>query len=257
MCLPLLWYLQTQETGIMKRILQVTFFLTIPAVMFTYSRASAITLAVVLMALIMKHRFAVPLFLMAVITVMLASPLIPRRWFNRQQSTLTYEEDGSAMSRIENWKFCWLVAVNNPLVGVGFEFQRRPVFEKYAPQFLQKFGRAFNTHNIYLAILASHGFPSLAIFLGMIGFSVMSCRRIKHAVRGRPDLKWLDAYSDIVQVSVLAFLLNGTFVNMEYFDMPYHLVAVTASMKVVCRRLLAEETVEEPRTAELIPAAAV
>jgi hypothetical protein len=91
----------------------------------------------------------------------------------------------------------------------------------------------------------------------MIGFSVMSCWRIKNAVRGRPDLKFISSCCDIVQVSMLAFLLNGSFVNMEYFDLPYHLVALTASLKVVSRRLLAEDFVEEEGAAKLIPAEAV
>src|SRR5207253_1536403 len=40
MCLPLLWYLAREESGWRRRILQSMFFLTIPAIMFTYSRAS-------------------------------------------------------------------------------------------------------------------------------------------------------------------------------------------------------------------------
>jgi hypothetical protein len=49
-----------------------------------------------------------------------------------------------------------------------------------------------------------------------------------------------------VQVSFLAFLVNGMFVNMEYFDLVYDLVAVVAGLKVICRRALSETADTEP-----------
>ena len=254
MCLPMLWYLAVEERGFIRRALQIAFFLSIPAIMFTYSRASAVTLAVVLLALILKGRNAVTLLAILLIAALIAVPLIPQIWWDRQNTTLSYEADGSAMSRIENWKFLWRVALDNPLVGVGFQFGTRAMFAKYAPEFLETFGRGLNTHNIFMAMLASHGFPGLLIFLAMIGFALLSCRKIRRSVRHRPDLKWLGSYCDLVQVSMLAFLVNGMFVNMEYFDLPYHLVALTASMKVICHRLLTEDPVEIPATSRLAAA---
>src|SRR5215475_14140197 len=61
MCLPMMWYLAQEESGWIKRFLQVGFFLTIPAIMFTYSRASAITLGVILLMLVLKSRQAIML----------------------------------------------------------------------------------------------------------------------------------------------------------------------------------------------------
>jgi len=256
MCLPFLWYLSVEHRGPMKRLLQAGFFLSIPAIMFTYSRASALTLAGVLLALIMKGRNALILIFILLIAAVIAGPLIPASFWARQGTVLTYEQDASAMSRIENWKFCWRLALDNPLVGAGFQFQTRDMFAKYAPDFLERFGKEFNTHNIFLAILTTHGFPALLLFLTMIGFVVLSCRKMRRSVRHREDLKWIVLYCDLVQVSLFAFLVNGMFVNMEYFDLPYHLVALTASMKVIHRRLLAEDAVEIPTAPQLAPAAA-
>src|SRR5262249_34215916 len=190
------------------------------------------------------------------IAAVIAVPMIPQRWWARQGTILTYEEDSSAMSRIENWKFCWRVAVDNPLVGAGFQFQTRDMFAKYAPEFLERVGKVCNTHNVFLGILTKHGFPALVLFITMIGFALLSCRKMRRSVRHREDLKWIVLYCDLVQVSMLAFLVNGMFVNMEYFELPYHLVALTASMKVIHRRLLAEDAVEIPTATQLAPAAA-
>jgi probable O-glycosylation ligase (exosortase A-associated) len=242
MCLPFMWYLAQEERGWMKRFLQAGFLLNIPAIMFTYSRASAITLGVLLVLLLLKGRRAFVFLVFLLIGVVLAIPYIPDRWWNRQQTTLEYDEDGSAMSRIDNWKVCWRIALDHPITGLGFEFMTNELFAQYAPEYLTRYGKAFNTHSIYFAMLATHGFPGFLIFVAMIGLTYAGCRRVRRLVRGRQDLAWCTTYCDIVGMSLFAFLINGAFVNMEYFDLPYHLVAISACLSVICERALASKS---------------
>src|SRR6267143_1473030 len=240
MCLPLLWYLAYEEHGWRKRFLQLTFLLTVPAIMFTYSRASFYAMAAILLIMVLKSKHRVLIFSAMLIVGILAVPLIPEKWMERQQTVTTYEEDTSAMSRIDNWKFCWSVALDRPITGAGFDFQSRDVFAKYAPEFLIKYGgKVWDTHNIFFGILTSHGFPGLIAFVTMIIFCLISCARCKASVRNRPDLSWVRTYAEMIQLSFLAFLINGMFVNMEYYDLPYHWIAVVASLKVIVANELA------------------
>jgi putative inorganic carbon (HCO3(-)) transporter len=237
MCLPLLWYLAQEERGWCRRALQVTFFLTIPAIMFTYSRGSTMAMAVLLVIMMLKSKQRFILIFALLVLGVVALPFVPQKWLDRQQSTLSYEEDGSAMSRIDNWKFCWTLALDNPITGAGFDFQSREMFAKYAPDFLIKYGgKIWDTHNIFFGILTSHGFPGLIAFVSMILFCMINCSRLKRMVRGYPDLKWVKTYSEMIQLSFLGFLINGLFVNMEYYDLPYHWVAVVATLKVLADR---------------------
>jgi putative inorganic carbon (hco3(-)) transporter len=246
MCLPLLWYLAREERGWLKRLLQLMFFLSIPAILFSYARASALTLPIVLVPLMLRGRGRFFLVIVVLLGGILATPYIPDRWWKRQQTVLSYEEDASAMSRIDNWKFCWKLVMDRPLTGGGFQFNERATFAKYSPEFLTRYGgKTWNSHSIYFSMLATHGFPGFFLFVGMILSCLLSCRQMAKLVKGRPDLKWIDSYCSIVKVSFLAFLVNGAFVNMEYFDLPYHLVAVVASLKVLCRRAVAEVDARE------------
>jgi probable O-glycosylation ligase (exosortase A-associated) len=249
MCLPVFWYLAKQEQGLRRRVLQGGFFLSMPAIMFTYSRGSALTLPIVLLAILMKARYRILGIGLALIALLLAIPWIPQRFWDRQQTTIEYEADTSAMSRIDNWKFCWRLALDRPLTGGGFEYSGRETFFKYAPEFLMTYGKEFNSHSVFFGVLAGHGFPGLLTFSGMIFFTLTSCWRLKHAVRNRPDLSWIGSYADMIQVSFLGFLINGIFVNMEYFDLVYHWVAVVCSLKVICMRALkpAELETTEPQ----------
>jgi probable O-glycosylation ligase (exosortase A-associated) len=245
MVLPFCWYLGLQEKGWLRRILLATFFLTIPAIMFTYSRASALTAGVVVLAIIMKHRFRILMLVSILIVGVLAVPFLPEKWMNRQRSTLNYEDDGSAMSRIDGWKLCWRVAMDRPLTGAGFDFQSKETFAKYAPEFLYTYrGKVWDTHNIYFSMLACHGFIGLAVFLILIVSCLMSCMKLKRQSRRHPELKWMGTYCDIVQISFLAFLVNGFFVNMEYFDLVYHLISIIVILKEISYRtmLKSEET---------------
>jgi putative inorganic carbon (hco3(-)) transporter len=258
MCLPLLWYLAREEKGWLKRFLQATAILSIPAIMFTYSRASTYTLAALLLLIMVlsKYRFLIAAAL--TVGVFLAIPFIPQQWLVRQQTVLTYEEDVSAMSRIDNWDFCWKVALDRPVTGAGFDFQSRAVLARYAPHFLTKYNnKVWDTHNVLFGILTSHGFPGLIAFIMMIGFCLFTCWRLKRKVRERQDLKWVRTYAEMVQLSFVAFLINGMFVNMEYFDLLYLLVSVVATMKIVVARELSEPVVESQGIVPVpVPAAA-
>jgi len=257
MCMPLLWYLASQERGWLKRLLQTFFFLSIPAVMFTYSRGSTLALAVILLLIMLKSKHRIPLIFAMVIGAVLAVPFIPQKWLERQQTVFTYGEDTSAMSRVDNWKFCWRIAQDYPLTGAGFDFQSRQIFEKYAPEFLVKYnGKVWNTHNIFFSILTSHGFPGFFAFVLMILFCMISCTQLKMAVRGASDLVWVKTYADMIQLSLLAFVINGMFVNMEYFDLPYHWVSVIACLKVIVSRELSGVHDEESYVSAPLEAAA-
>jgi probable O-glycosylation ligase (exosortase A-associated) len=206
--------------------------------------------------MMLKGRRTLLLVFVLLIASIVAIPRIPDKWWDRQRTILTYDQDGSAMSRIDNWKVAWRVVQTYPLTGAGFAYMSDEMFAKIAPEYLARYGKAYNTHSIYFAILASHGVPAFIIFMTMIGLTMLSCRRIRRQVRARPDLRWAATYCDIVEVSLLAFLVNGAVNNMEYFDLPYHLVGLIASLSVICDRALAEskETVEVPGDFSPVPA---
>lgn len=231
MCLPVFWYLAQEERGWIRWLLRATFLLSIPAIMFTYSRASALTVPIVLLALFAgRGKLLLVLFL---IGALLAVPYIPERWWNRQESTLSYQQDRSAMSRIDNWKFVWKVFLDRPWHGAGFDFFTLDTVARYSPEFIKQYGKTWDTHSIYFAMLGAHGLPGFLAFGAMILFCFLSCRKMRKQVRGRPELKWVATYCSMITVSLLAFLVNGAFVNMEYFDLPYHWAAVVASLKVI------------------------
>src|SRR5262249_51534860 len=121
MTLPILFFLAREEQRIwLRKLLHAIFFLTILAVIFTYSRGGFLGLAVVLLTLMLRSTWKIYAIALAFIAVIGLSPFIPERWVNRMSTISSYEEDRSAMSRIYAWKLGWQLAVESPLVGGGF-----------------------------------------------------------------------------------------------------------------------------------------
>jgi len=255
MALPFFWYLAHDfQSKWVKLLLRTTFFLSIPAVMFTYSRGAFVGLVFVLGAMLFKAKRLFLVLAGVIICFFIVYPFLPQKFVERQETTLNYQEDPSAMSRIDNWVFCWKVAMDRPLVGGGFDYNSRETFSMYAPEFLTKYsGRTWDSHSIYFGILAAHGFPGLILFMSVIIASIFSCRKIRRKTAGSPDNKWAVNYCHMIEVSFLALLVNGTFVNMEYFDLPYHLAGFVASMKVIIAKSTSDPENEVQDSTDLNP----
>ena len=58
---------------------------------------------------------------------------MPDTWYDRMNTIESYEEDTSAMGRINAWHFAFNLAIDKPLVGGGFQAFTRESFFTHAP----------------------------------------------------------------------------------------------------------------------------
>jgi putative inorganic carbon (HCO3(-)) transporter len=242
MTLPILFFLAREEPRIwLRKLLHAIFFLTILAVIFTYSRGGFLGLAVVLLGLVARSRLKIYAFALVFVGAIAASSFVPERWFNRMSTISNYQEDSSAMSRIYAWKLGWQLALESPLVGGGFRvFGHDEIWAKYAPEFYFVIGkdetnRTPNAHSIYFHVLGEHGFAGFFIFIGLIAATLSSLRKTRRYANSLPDASWLVNYSYMVETSIFAFLATGAFVNLTYFDLFYFLVGVTIVLRQLAK----------------------
>lgn len=235
MILPLLILLHKEvKSKSLKLLFLSTFFLTIIAIMFTYSRGGFVGLAFILCLLMLKSRKKI-LFVLTMLGGIIVIPylndVLPERWINRIISMRSYREDRAAMGRIEAWKFGWSTSLKRPLIGGGFK-----VFDGY-------YGKA--AHSIYFQILGEHGFIAFGIFIALLGSSLLSLRRLRKLSKEDPKLQWLYDYSNMLEISLLAYMISGAFLSRAYFDLLYHLIAIVIVLKCLAERK-EEQTIEEP-----------
>lgn len=237
MALPLLFFLAREEPQWwLRRLLYVVFGLSIVTVPFTYSRGGFLGLVVVLGVITVRAKRKMVSILAALVGAIVLVSFLPERVMDRIATIAIYEEDLSAMARLWAWGIAWQLALESPLVGAGFRPFSREIWDRYMPGY----GTAHNSHSIYFQVLAEHGFTGLVLFLGVLASTFWTLRGVRLDARRVEGGAWLVNYSYMVEASLLAFLVVGTFANVAYIDLVYLLVVVAAILRRLAQVALAK-----------------
>jgi probable O-glycosylation ligase (exosortase A-associated) len=166
------------------------------------------------------------------VAILLLAPVVylsmPDQWTNRMHSIDDYKEDGSAMGRINSWQFAINVANHYPLGG-GFNVFTQRIYRLYAPQ--PEFFHV--AHSIYFQVLAEHGYFGLLLFLLLFLFSWRSAKQVIRHCRAKPELAWAVTLAKMCQVSIIGYLVAGTFLSMAYYDLIYYILIILIGMQKV------------------------
>ncbi len=231
MTIPLMRYLQLQTANKWVRLgLTAAMVLTCFAIIGTHSRGAFLGLIVVLFFLIMKSRRKIVLTIFLAATAYSILSFMPAEWGMRIDTIQSYEQDGSAMGRIEAWKDTIYYAKQNPIMGGGFD--RNPG------------GRA--AHNIFIQVLGDHGYVGLVMFACLGLMTWVSAGRIRKRVKDKPDMKWMGDLMAMAQVCLAGYGSGGFFLSLAYFDLTYHLMIFVVICKVLLAQHDREKGLEEP-----------
>jgi probable O-glycosylation ligase (exosortase A-associated) len=229
MALPLLVGIAVTDPRRWVRITAIVMAaLTVPTILFTFSRGGLLTLCLVSTLLIWRSRnrwlVAAVMGVALLGFVALTSQEVTDRYLKRAETIDDYQEDGSAMGRINAWKTSWYVFLDYPVVGVGPN-NLAAVFDRYSPEP----GHFRVAHNAYFQLLAECGLPALLLFLGAIGAALWRMQRL----RDRTEVPWIEVQARMFQISILGYLTGSMFLNMAYNEVIYHLVGLTVCLEVV------------------------
>ena len=243
MTIPLIRYLQIQATDRrLKMVLMGALILTILGILGTQSRGAMLGLATILFIYFMRTRGQrIYALLFAAVGVSLALFFMPASWLERMETIETYQSDGSAMGRIQMWRFSIDIANENPITGGGFDvvYDEQTQDRLLPPEIARR-----AVHSIYFEVLSEHGYAGLLLFL-IIGFTALgTAGRIKKRCRDVPSLEWAHHLGGMLQLSLIAYATNGAFLNMGVFDYYWELVALTASLAVLTQKAAVESRLD-------------
>lgn len=155
-----------------------------------------------------------------VVAVAIIAATMPQSWYDRMNTIETYQEDASALGRINSWYTAFNVA-KDQVTGGGFEMLTRPpTFHQYAPNPFM----VHDAHSIYFEVIGEHGFVGFGLFI-LLG--VLAWLRAQQVIRycyKNPDKKWASDLAAMIQVSMIGYATGGAFLGLAYFDLPYHLM---------------------------------
>jgi probable O-glycosylation ligase (exosortase A-associated) len=236
MVIPLLFFLRGQEKRWwLRRLLLAMALFSMVASLITYSRGALLGLLVIVPLLSLKSRARVLILPLLLVAGLIGPSLMPKQWTERMETIETYEEDISANQRLNSWWVAYQLAKDSPILGGGFRTFSIEIYQTYMPGYIYA-NQQHDAHSIYFQVLAEHGFVGLGLFLSLIVSTFLSLRYVIYVTRGRPDQEWIRNCAKMVEVSLAGYAVSGAFLSMSYFDLFYHLVAITVLLKVFVAR---------------------
>lgn len=233
MTVPLLYFMARSTHHRWGRpLVYVAMVLTALAAIGTQSRGALLGMAAMGAMFWFKARNKFLILILGGISVGLVLLIMPPEWAARMNTIDTYDQDASALGRINAWWMAFNLAKSR-FLGGGFETFRSEMFGLYAPDPSD----VRDVHSIYFEVLGEHGFVGLFLFLLLLLLTWRSASRLRKMAPPTPDLAWVPELVMMVQVSLVAYMTAGAFLGMAYFDFPYNLVLIIVAIKTMYLRM--------------------
>ncbi len=197
----------------------------------SHSRGALLAMGAMAGFLWWKSRNKFAMAIMLVMAGIVGLSFMPAEWWERMHTISSYNEDASALGRINAWHMAFNLAKDRPLGG-GFEIYDFDTFGRYAPDPLD----VHAAHSIYFQILGEHGFIGLLLFMS-VGFATwMMAGRTARMAKHTPELLWARQLMDMVKVSMIGYAVGGAFLSLAYFDVPYFMIVIVVATHELVRR---------------------
>jgi O-antigen ligase len=101
-------------------------------------------------------------------------------------------------------------------------------------------------HSIYFEVLGDLGFTGLLLFLGMLGFAILTCTTIRRRAKPHPDMAWMAELAGMLRLSLIVYMVAGAALSFAYFEGLYLLVALLSVTRHMQSVELAKRANAEP-----------
>lgn len=232
---PLVYYLmKTSQNKWVRRALFASLILIGFGIVGTTSRGAFLAAGILCFYIWLKTPKKILSGSIIVLSAVMILSFMPEKYFTKMDTIRTYEEDASAMGRINAWGFAINLAKDRPLTGGGFQSFRGYLFRQYAPN-PEDFHDA---HSIYFEVLGEQGYVGLVLFICFLFFSFRNCQIATKLTNGVRDLEWANILAKSIQAGFVSYATGGAFLGLAYFDLPYHLFAMTVILRIIIQKEL-------------------
>jgi len=237
MTIPLARYLYQQESSKLVRLglLMLMCLLAIAAIG-TQSRGALVALSITGFVFWWKGKNKILSGILIAAAAAFILSFMPDSWFERMNTIKTYEQDASAMGRINAWWVAFRVA-NEHMFGGGAGMWTPAIFQRHAPVP----NDVHDVHSIYFEVLGEQGWPGLVVFVLLLVTTWFKCWSIQRMAKKHPDTTWARDLALMIQVSLVGYMSAGTFLGLAYFDYLYHLIAVVVVTHMLVKQARREQ----------------
>jgi probable O-glycosylation ligase (exosortase A-associated) len=242
MIMPLLFYQwHTAVNRNLRRGLMLMGFLVSLAIIFTYSRGALVGLCAMGVVFWLRSRAKIATGALILVVVLSVYSFAPQHWFDRMSTIETYDQDASAMSRINLWQVSLRIAELHPILGGGFRVTYWPALTNSMLEGtrIPRLDKPRAAHSIWFEVLSEQGWVGLVLFVAISGYSLYSCSWLVRRTRDRSDLAWANLLGRMGQSVLVGFWAAGTFASLAYFDEYWCVIFIFDAARRIVKKDLA------------------
>jgi O-antigen ligase len=131
------------------------------------------------------------------------------------------------------------MANSHPIFGVGFRAYEAAYGDFDSSR--GEFGSERAVHSVWFGVLGELGYVGLALYGLIFLLAIRNCRRALGLPQTGRDARELKAYAVAIEGGIVAFVVGGSFLSYQYFEMPWHWVGLTIALAGICEKLTREQ----------------
>jgi len=201
----------------------------------TYSRGGFLGAGSLIVISILRSEKKIRATLGIAILIWGIAQIMPQEFWDRMD-TITVEDeetrDESSAGRLHFWTVAVQMANAKPMTGVGlWAFSKS--YETY--NYDGAFPGERAAHSVWFGTLGDLGYPGLILLIANLVMAFWSCWRVHRISRKRPELRELRIYANAIISALVVFVVSGTFMSFQYNEMAWHLIALSAALRLITR----------------------
>jgi O-antigen ligase len=249
-CVWMLQFFISQRKIVWRIIFAATLSVLMLAVILSYSRGGAITLAFALMLYALLHIKTIGagrLAGVAIIGIIAAFLFIPHTYWERLSSLTEFTTDFSMWRRLSYHLMAPDMLMMSPIVGVGpanFSWHYMSTDFRFITDV---FHGPHRLHNMYLSILVELGIVGFFFFMGLILKTLFNFVQL---IQRNVTAEWMGTIYPIgspLLIGSLAYLLSNLFLPGEFSKLLWGLLAIGGSSEAIIRN---QREAPPPKTVE-------
>jgi len=240
MAAPLGYYLlQYTNDRIMRMGLIALITSNIVTVIATFSRGGFIGLLVLVAYSLSKSKRKLLYTGALVAIVMAALFVLPETYFARIDSIKDADANSSFLGRVMAWQISFLMALDHPFTGGGFQAVAAPGIWASYLQATTRLGIIPNVsdfttphaaHSIYFEVLGDMGFIGFLSFMGTLLISLLNCQRAMRLAKLHPSTEWAADLSRMMLLSIILYMVSGAALSFAYYEGIWIVVAMASRL---------------------------
>jgi probable O-glycosylation ligase (exosortase A-associated) len=199
----------------------------------TYSRGGFLACAAVGLMYWWRSPFKLRTAIAGLLAIAIVLPALPPAFWTRMSTIMAKGDnrDASTLGRLHFWNVAVSMANDHPLLGVGFNAYQAAYDDYDSSE--GEFGISRSVHSAWLGVLAEMGYPGLVLYLSIVVLSFSACHRVRRQAARGDITSEFGRYAVGLEAALVAFVVGGSLVPFQYYEMLWHFFALTMALEAV------------------------